>query len=133
MHEKLRGETEDAAVHGFGDDGMIAGAEETENGVNGGHSRSENVSALPAFEFSDGALESFAIGMIGARVVVAFVLAQFGLHVGGGLIDRRNDGAGGGIRLLPDVNRVGGKTHGGLLLPMTAACVARSDVRNLGA
>src|SRR5712692_3998406 len=113
MHEKLGGETED--------------------GVDGGHAGSENVGALPAFEFSDGALERFAIGMIGACVVVAFIFAQLGLHVGGGLIDRRNDGARSGIRLLPDVNRVGGKTHGGLPLPTAAACVARSDVRSLGA
>src|ERR1700682_3706676 len=118
MHKQLRGKSEDAPITSFGNHCRLAGTQQPKDGVDGGHSGSKNVSAPPAFEFSDGALQRFAIGMIGARVVVAFVFSKLALHVGGGLVDGRNNGAGGWIRLLPYVNSIGGKTHGGLLLPM---------------
>src|SRR6266571_1464337 len=49
--------------------------------------------------------------MIGTRVVEPFVFAKFLLDVGGGLVDGKNDGAGGGVGLLPDVDSIGGETH----------------------
>ncbi len=50
-------------------------------------------------------LERAARGVRDARVVVALVLADRLLHVGGGLVDRRDDRAGRRVGLLPDVNR----------------------------
>jgi hypothetical protein len=115
LNEELSGQAEDATVDGFGDDGVIAGAQETEDGVNRGHAGSEDVGLRAAFEARHGALERLAIGMLGARVVEAFVFAEGGLHVRGSLVDGRNDGAGGWIRLLSDVDGIGGETHGSSL------------------
>src|SRR5579863_7881943 len=58
--------------------------------------------------------------MIGASVVVTLpVFAELFLNVGGSLVDRRDDGSSGGIGLLPDMNRIGGKTHNDNLLCLT--------------
>src|SRR5580692_1263714 len=54
--------------------------------------------------------------MVGSRVVITLVLAQLFVYIRGRLIDRRNDRTRGGIRLLPNVNRVRGKSHCDLLL-----------------
>ncbi len=70
---------------------------------------------MATLELGYGTLERFAIGMIRPRIVVPFVLAELFVDVGGGLIDRRNNGAGRRIRFLPDMNGVGGKTHLDLL------------------
>src|ERR1700743_3874829 len=50
--------------------------------------------------------------MIRARVIVAVsIFSKFGLDVGGGLIDRSDDGACGRIRLLTDVDGICSETH----------------------
>src|SRR5271167_645494 len=54
--------------------------------------------------------------MVGPRIVITLVLAKFLVDVRGRLIDWRNDRTRGGIRLLPNVNRVRGKSHCDLLL-----------------
>ena len=92
-------------------DYVVAGAQQPENGIDARHAGGENVGAVTVFEFGHGALQRFAIGMIGARVIVALVLAELFVHVGGGLVDRCDDGAGGRIRLLPDVNGICSETH----------------------
>ncbi len=116
MHQELRGEAEDSAVNGFGYYSVITGTQKTKDSVNSSHAGREYIRALAAFQFSDGALESFAIRMIGSRVVVTFVFAELGLDIGGSLVDRRDDGTGSGIRFLSHMNRVGGETHYPLLL-----------------
>jgi len=58
---------------------------------------------VAAFELGYSALERFAIGMICSRIVISFVLAELFVDVRGGLIDRRDNGSGGGIRFLPDM------------------------------
>ncbi len=91
---------------------MIARPEQPEDRINRGHARSKNVGGVAAFEFGESFFERLAVGMIGPRVVVALaVFAELFLDVGRGLINWRDDGASGGIGLLPDVNGVGGKTH----------------------
>ena len=53
-------------------------------------------------------------GRVGdARVVVALVLADRVLDVRRRLVDRRDDRAGRGIRLLADVDRAGLEVHAG--------------------
>ena len=107
LNEELRGEAVDSAINGAGKNGVVAGAEQSKDRIDCSHAGSKDVSSDSAFEFGDGAFEGFAIRVVGARVVVAFVLAEGFLDVGGRLIDRRDDGAGGGIRLLSHMNRVG--------------------------
>src|SRR5260370_35851709 len=98
----------------------MAGPKKTEHRVDGRHPGSKHVSALSAFQFRNGALKRLTIRMLGARIVEAFILAQFGLHVRRSLIDRRDNGARSGIRLLSHVNRVGSETHNALLQAVTA-------------
>ncbi len=111
MHEELCGEPEDSAVHSFRNYGVITRTKKAENGVNRGHPGSKYVSALPSFQFCDRALESLAIGMLGARVVEALVFTKLRLHICGSLVDGRDNSAGSGIRFLSHMNRVGGETH----------------------
>ncbi len=49
--------------------------------------------------------------MCRARIVVALILPERFLYIGRCLIDRRDDGAGGGIRFLPYMNCVGCESH----------------------
>ncbi len=81
VNQELRGQAEDSAVNGFGDYRVIARTKQAEDSVNGGHAGSKYIGALTAFQFGDGALQSFAIRMIGSRVVVAFVFAELGLDI----------------------------------------------------
>src|SRR5437868_13861828 len=94
---------------------MISGTQQPENRIDARHPRGENVSAMPSFQLGHGALERFAVRMIRSRVVVTFVLAQFFVYIRRSLIDRRDDRAGGRIRLLPHMNGIGCKTHDALL------------------
>ena len=91
---------------------MIAGTQEAKHGVDACHSGGKSVSCRAAFEFGESAFERFAIRMIGARVIVAVsIFSELGLHVGGRLVDRSDDGACGRIRLLTDVDGVCSETH----------------------
>src|SRR6202007_2754581 len=92
-----------------------AGRQQAKNRVNAGHPRREHIGAVAAFKFGDSTLEGFAVGVIRARVVVTFVLAQLFVDVGDAWVDGRDNRAGGGIRLLTHVNRIGGKAHDVLL------------------
>ena len=115
MHQQLRGKPENAAIHGFRQNHVVSGAQQTENGIDSCHSRGENVSAVPAFELGNGAFESFAIRVAGTRVVVSLVLSELFVDIRRSLIDRRDDRARGRIRLLAHMNGIGGKTHDALL------------------
>ena len=55
---------------------------------------SEGEAVAPPLERGDVALERLAGGILAARVLVALVLAEPVLHVGGGEVDRRHDRAG---------------------------------------
>lgn len=107
LNEKLGGEAVDSAINGARQNGVVARTEQSKDRIDCRHAGSENVGGDSAFELGDGAFESFAIGVVGARVVVTFIVAEGFLDVRGRLIDRSDDGTGGGIGLLPYVNRVG--------------------------
>ncbi len=70
---------------------------------------------MDTFQLGNRAIEGFEVWMVCARVIVAFVFSKFFVDVRGGLIDWCDDGPGGGIGFLPDMNGVGGKTHSALL------------------
>lgn len=106
LDEELRGETVNAAVNGAGKNGVVSGPEQTKDRIDGSHAGSEYVGGDSSFEFGDGAFEGFAIGVVRARVVETLVFAEGFLDIGGGLVDRSDDGAGGGVGLLAHVNRV---------------------------
>jgi zinc protease len=112
VDKELRAEAVDAPVNGLGEHDVFAGSEQTKNRVNGRHAGSEHVGGQPAFQFRDRPFESLAIGMIGARVVVAAPgLPQFLVNVGRSLVDGRNHRTGRRIRFLTHVNRIGCKSH----------------------
>src|SRR6266403_2824342 len=91
---------------------MVARAQQAEDGIDASHPGSKNVSAVAAFEFGDGALQRFTVGMVGARVVpTVFIFSQLHVHISRCLIDRRDDGAGGRVRFLADVDGIRSETH----------------------
>src|SRR5260370_31639137 len=120
VHEQLRCQSKDPTVNSLGDYRVVAGAQQTEHRVDSRHPRGKNISALATFEFGHRALERLAIGMFGPRVIKALVFAELRLDVGGSLIDRRDDGAGGGIWFLSHMNRIGCETPDALLLVLAA-------------
>ena len=65
-----------------------------------GHAGCKRVAGNAAFQHRHVLLERHARRILRARVFEAFVFAEAFLNVGGGLIDRNGDGAGGGIRFL---------------------------------
>ena len=87
-------ETERAAVGVVADDEMVAGFEPRQDGVDGGHARGEGKRGRAALDRCEVGFERHAGGVLGAAVFESLVLAESLLHVGGGLIDRRDDGAG---------------------------------------
>src|ERR1700722_11369631 len=112
VNQELRGEPKTAAVYRFGEHHMVARPQQPKDGVDASHSGSKYVSAVAVLESGDGALQSLSIGMIGARVVVTvFIFPQLFVYVSGCLIDWRDDGAGGRIWFLADVDGVSGETH----------------------
>ena len=92
--EHLVHEPVGAAVEVERQDHVVArGAVGGEQGVGGGHAAREG-GAVAALELAERALERRARGVRGARVVVVLdELARRGLHVGRGLVDRRDHGA----------------------------------------
>ena len=67
--------------------------------------------ALPAFDRREVGLERQARRVLRARVLEALVLAERVLHVGRGLIDRRDDRAGRGVGLLAGVQADRGESR----------------------
>src|SRR5262249_11203813 len=81
-----------------------------------------------AFQLGHSPFERFAVRVIGARVVVTFVLSQLFVHIRRRLIDRRDDGACCRVGLLVHVNGISGKTHCALLALFSHPCEAGSLV-----
>ena len=73
------------------------------------HARGEREAGLAALDRGDVGLERRARRVLRARVLVSLVPAELLLHVGRGLEDRRDDGAGGRIGLLAGVDADGGE------------------------
>nr|GFD53064.1 hypothetical protein [Tanacetum cinerariifolium] len=99
------------AVEVVGRDDFVAGLEQAQHAVDGGHARGKGQAVLAVVEGGEGVLELGAGGVVGARVLVALVIARRALGVGRGLVDGRHDGPGGGVGVHASVDGFGGKFH----------------------
>ena len=107
LGEHLIDQTEGAAVDVRGQDDVVAGLEDrAQQGVFCGHAGGERERTGAALHRGELFLESAARGVGTAAVLVATgaELVDAVLHERGGLVDRRDHGAGGPIRFLPGVN-----------------------------
>ena len=89
---------------------MVTGRERLEQGAGGREAGGEAEAVLAAFERSEVALEREARRVMRARVLVALILAERLLGVCRGLVDRHHHRAGGGIGILPGVDRAGSES-----------------------
>ena len=101
---------------------VVTGAKQLERRVEGGEPGAEGEAERPALEARDVPLERLARGVLGAGVFVALVPAQPLLDIGGGLVDRRHDGAGHRVGPLARVHGAGGEA---------VIAVGREDLRHL--
>ncbi len=99
-------------VHG---DHVAAGVDQFQRGRCCGHAAGEGEAGDAALEAGNATLVRHARGVLRARVLVTLVLARALLHVGGGGVDRRHDGAGRGIGVLAGVDGAGAETKVGRL------------------
>src|SRR5690606_35876082 len=102
--EHLRHEAEGAAVEVVRRDDVVAGAERLEEGVGGGDAGGEGDAVGGPLERGEVALEGRPRGVRDAGVLVAVVDAGGLLDVRAREVDRRHDGAGGGVRVLAGVD-----------------------------
>ena len=109
--QHLREQPVHPAVHRVRANHVVTALEQRHDGVDGGHARGKRQRVAPAFQLGQVALQGRPGGVARPGVVVALVLAQLLLHVGGGLVDGDDDGARGRVRLLADVNGIGGEAH----------------------
>ena len=84
---------ERAAVGVVGDDDVIAGREQLGDRVDRRHARGEGEAGPAALDRREVGFERGARRVLRARVLVALVPAELLLHVGGRLVDRRDDRA----------------------------------------
>ena len=101
-----------SAIEVVGGDDMRAVVEKFEHGRLGGEARGESEAGRPAFEFGEGVFERGAGRIAGARILPARVHPGRRLQEGRGREDRRDDGAGRRIGLLPSMDRARRKTRG---------------------
>ncbi len=83
-----------SAVHVLAADDMVAGGEQLEDRIERRQPRAEGKAMGAPLQARDAALQSFPGGILGPGVLVPFVASEPLLDVGGGLVDRRHDGAG---------------------------------------
>ena len=105
--EHSREEAVRSAVDVVGHDHVIALRKEVRHRVGRRHSRGEREAPARAFERGEAGLERRARGVPGARVFVAFVLADRFLREGRGLKDRDNHRTGQPFGILPSMDRDG--------------------------
>ncbi len=103
---------ERAAVGVVGHHDVVARLEARGDGADGGHAGGKREAGAPGLEGGDVGLERRARRVLRARVFVALVLAERILDVGRRLVDRRDDGAGGRVGLLPGVDAERGEVRG---------------------
>src|SRR5260370_225605 len=97
VHQEWRGEAEYAAVNRFGEDHVIARAQEPEDCVDSRHAGRENEGAVAALQLGNRAFQGFAVRVIRSRVIIAFVFARMSVALRGGLIAMPADGPAGGV------------------------------------
>ena len=98
-----------------GGDNVVAGLHQVADRADGGHAAGEYRRGDAAFQRGEVLLQPRARGIAGARVVVAFGLAQLFLRVGRCRKDGRSDSAGGRIGVVADVDGASGKAGSVLL------------------
>src|SRR5690606_16384268 len=98
--EDLVEETVASAVDSLAGDDVIPAREKLRDSVEGRDAGGEGDAVKAVLERGDIALQRFAGGVLCAPVFVPEVSAQLRLNERGGLVDRRHDGAGGGVRTL---------------------------------
>ncbi len=108
LGEEAMGAAVDVVAH----DHALSGLHERQNRVAGGEAGSEADPVDSALKGGEVGFEGEAGGILGAPVFEALVFVDAFLHVGGGEVERCDDGAGGGVWMLTGVDAVGGETHG---------------------
>src|SRR5260370_19006442 len=76
VDEELRGKAENTSVNRFGQDDMVAWAQQPEDRVDSRHPRRKNIRAVATFQFTNRAFQGFTVRVVRSRVVVAFILAH---------------------------------------------------------
>ncbi len=100
-----------AAIQIVGGDDVIACLHHLAERADRGHAAGEHARGDAAFQRCQVLFQPRARRIAGARVVVAFGLAQLFLSVGGGGKDRRSDRSGGWVGLIADVDGASGKAR----------------------
>src|SRR5271157_4526308 len=71
MNKKLCRDAVNAAIDSLREQYVVAGTQKTENCVDARHAGRKSVRAVAAFELGESAFDRFAIGVVGARVIIA--------------------------------------------------------------
>src|SRR6266545_4489262 len=111
---------------------VLARVDEMHDRRNGAETRGESGAVLRTLERGEADLEGRPGRVRAAGVVVALVLPDSLLRVGGGLVDRDADRACGWVRLLPDVDRARLEIHIRILVTEAVAPDGRDSVRVCG-
>ena len=101
-----------AAVRHVGADDVLAGLDEGRNGRDRRHPGRERAGPGPPFEHGHVLLERGARRVLRAGVLVALVLPESFLHVGGRLVDRHGYGPRQRVGRVAGVDAIGGEAHG---------------------
>ncbi len=95
---------EGAAIRVLGHDDVVAGRQLAGDRGDGGHAGRERTGCTAALDGCQIAFERAARRILRPRVLETLVPAELRLHVGRGLVNRCDDGAGRGVGLLPGVD-----------------------------
>ena len=96
---------EGAAIRVVAHQHVIARLEPGQHRVDGRHARGKGKRRGPGFDGRDVSLQRHARRVLGAAILEPGVrLAEAILHIGGGLVNRRDDRAGGRVRFLTGMN-----------------------------
>jgi hypothetical protein len=112
-----------SAIDVIGNHHVVAGLQERGDRIDRRHARGKRKRRLAFLHRGDVAFERSASRILRAGVLVAFVFSERFLHVGRGLINRGDDGAGRGVGCLAGVqtdcteSRVWSELHDPLTIP----------------
>ena len=107
LAEHPREQSVGAAVHVVGEHHVVARPKGEQQGRLGAEAAREREPARAPFEGGEGELERLARRVAAPGVVPHLRLADLGLRVGGGLVDRHVDGPVRSVGVLPGVDRSG--------------------------
>lgn len=100
-----------AAVQVIDGQHFVAARQQFHHGILCGEAGGKADGVEAVFEGGQVFFERGTRRVLGAGIFETFVVAGSGLHVGGGLENRRHDGARGGVRFDAGVNDLGGEFH----------------------